>query len=49
MDLSTVGKNISSGKYATLLEAADDIRLIWKNCQVRGKRRGNGCAFIVRA
>ena len=31
MDLGTVKKNISSGKYKTVHEAADDVRLVWTN------------------
>jgi len=32
MDLGTVKKNIADRKYATITEAADDVRLVWTNC-----------------
>jgi hypothetical protein len=32
MDLGLVKKNLSSGKYKSIHEAAADVRLIWKNC-----------------
>mmetsp|Transcript_15677 Transcript_15677/g.31664 ORF Transcript_15677/g.31664 Transcript_15677/m.31664 type:complete len:216 (-) Transcript_15677:99-746(-) len=32
MDLGKVKENLQSGKYRTAGEAADDIRLVWKNC-----------------
>jgi hypothetical protein len=32
MDLGTVKKNLAEGKYATVLEAAADVRLTFSNC-----------------
>lgn len=32
MDLGTVKKKLERGKYHDVSEAADDIRLVWKNC-----------------
>jgi hypothetical protein len=32
MDLGLVKKKVNEGKYKTIHEAADDVRLIWKNC-----------------
>ena len=32
MDLGTVKKKLEKGKYHDVSEAADDIRLVWKNC-----------------
>ena len=32
MDLSLVKKRVNEGKYKSIHEAADDVRLIWKNC-----------------
>lgn len=32
MDLGLVKKNLNDGKYKTVHDAADDVRLIWKNC-----------------
>ncbi len=32
MDLGLVKKKLNEGKYKTIHDAADDIRLIWKNC-----------------
>ena len=33
MDLGLVKQKINEGKYKTLHEAAEDVRLIWKNCK----------------
>uniref|UniRef100_A0A7S2WIF9 Bromo domain-containing protein n=1 Tax=Eucampia antarctica TaxID=49252 RepID=A0A7S2WIF9_9STRA len=32
MDLGQVKRNIETSKYKTIHEAAEDVRLIWKNC-----------------
>ena len=32
MDLGQVKRNIETNKYKSIHDAADDIRLIWKNC-----------------
>ena len=32
MDLGTIKKKLDKGKYHDVSEAADDIRLVWKNC-----------------
>ena len=32
MDLGTVKKKIADGKYKTIANAADDVRLVWTNC-----------------
>jgi len=32
MDLGLVKKNLNDGKYKTVHDAADDVRLIWKKC-----------------
>jgi hypothetical protein len=32
MDLGLIKKKLNEGKYKTIHDAADDIRLIWKNC-----------------
>ena len=32
MDLGMVKKKINEGKYKTIHEASDDVRMIWKNC-----------------
>jgi hypothetical protein len=32
MDLSTVMKRLTSNSYSSIDKAADDVRLIWKNC-----------------
>jgi hypothetical protein len=32
MDLGLVKKKLNDGTYKTIHDAADDIRLIWKNC-----------------
>jgi len=32
MDLGTIKKKLEKGKYHDVSEAADDIRLVWKNC-----------------
>jgi len=32
MDLGTIKKKISSRKYKTIRQAADDVRLVWSNC-----------------
>ncbi|KAL7549835.1 hypothetical protein ACHAWF_013091 [Thalassiosira exigua] len=32
MDLGLVKQRINEGKYKTIHDAADDVRLIWKNC-----------------
>ena len=32
MDLSLVKRRVNEGKYESIHEAADDVRLIWKNC-----------------
>jgi len=46
MDLSQVKKNIENGKYSTINEAADDIRLIWDNCK---RYNADGSDFYVLA
>jgi hypothetical protein len=33
MDLGLVKRKINEGKYKTIHEAAEDVRLIWKNCK----------------
>jgi hypothetical protein len=33
MDLGTVNKRLTEGHYKNPIEAAKDIRLVWKNCQ----------------
>lgn len=30
--MGTIKKNIDGGKYASINDAADDVRLVWKNC-----------------
>ena len=32
MDLGTVKKKIADGKYKSITNAADDVRLVWTNC-----------------
>jgi len=32
MDLGLVKKKVNEGKYKSIHDAADDVRLIWKNC-----------------
>ena len=32
MDLGTIKKNVTARKYATIAEAAEDVRLVWTNC-----------------
>ena len=32
MDLGTVKRKLTEGKYKTVFEAAEDVRLIWTNC-----------------
>lgn len=32
MDLGTVKKKVAARKYATIQEAAEDVRLVWTNC-----------------
>ena len=32
MDLALVKKKINEGKYKSIHDAADDVRMIWKNC-----------------
>mmetsp|Transcript_34666 Transcript_34666/g.83734 ORF Transcript_34666/g.83734 Transcript_34666/m.83734 type:complete len:234 (-) Transcript_34666:329-1030(-) len=32
MDLGTVKTKIDAGKYSSINDAADDVRLVWKNC-----------------
>lgn len=32
MDLGLVKKKVNEGKYKSIHEAAEDVRLIWKNC-----------------
>jgi len=46
MDLSQVKKNIETNKYSTIHEAADDVRLIWKNCMLYN---ADGSDFFVLA
>lgn len=46
MDLSQVKKNIESGKYSSIHEAADDVRLIWSNCMTYN---ADGSDFYVLA
>merc|ERR1712048_246140 len=46
MDLGQVKKNIESGKYSSIHEAADDVRLIWSNCMTYN---ADGSDFYVLA
>ena len=46
MDLSQVKRNIENGKYASISQAADDVRLIWKNCM---QYNADGSDFYVLA
>ena len=32
MDLSTVKKKLAKGRYDSIFDAAEDVRLVWKNC-----------------
>jgi len=32
MDLGTIQKKMKDGKYKTLYEVAEDVRLVWNNC-----------------
>ena len=32
MDLGLVKKKLNEGKYKSIHDVADDVRLIWKNC-----------------
>jgi Bromodomain len=34
MDLGTIKKNIVDRKYKTLVEANEDVKLVWYNCQL---------------
>ena len=34
MDLGTIKRGIESGKYETIDEIANDIRLVWTNCML---------------
>ena len=42
MDLGMVKKKINEGKYKTIHEASDDVRMIWKNCMTYN---ADGCDF----
>jgi len=46
MDLGQIKKNIESGKYTSIHEAADDVRLIWNNCMTYN---ADGSDFYVLA
>lgn len=46
MDLSQVKRNIESGKYGNINEAAEHVRLIWKNCM---QYNADGSDFYVLA
>ena len=46
MDLTTVSKKLAKGEYKTIAAAADDIRLIWKNCMAYN---ADGSDFYVLA
>lgn len=46
MDLGQVKKNIETNKYKSVQEAADDVRLIWKNCMTYN---ADGSDFYVLA
>ena len=32
MDLGTVKRKVAEGRYASVFDAAEDVRLVWKNC-----------------
>lgn len=34
MDLGTIKRGIEGGKYETIDEIANDIRLVWSNCML---------------
>jgi hypothetical protein len=46
MDLGTVKKKIGDRKYTNLHEAAEDVRLVWKNCMTYN---ADGSDFFVLA
>eukprot|EP00586_Coscinodiscus_wailesii_P000735 CAMPEP_0172485210 /NCGR_PEP_ID=MMETSP1066-20121228/13127_1 /TAXON_ID=671091 /ORGANISM="Coscinodiscus wailesii, Strain CCMP2513" /LENGTH=234 /DNA_ID=CAMNT_0013250293 /DNA_START=209 /DNA_END=913 /DNA_ORIENTATION=+ len=46
MDLAQVKRNIENGKYPTIHDAAEDVRLIWKNCM---QYNADGSDFYVLA
>jgi len=46
MDLAKVKRNIETNKYATIEEAAENVRLIWKNCM---QYNADGSDFYVLA
>lgn len=46
MDLNQVKRNIEIGKYSNINEAAEDVRLIWKNCM---QYNADGSDFYVLA
>jgi hypothetical protein len=46
MDLGLVKKNLNDGKYKSIHEAANDVRLIWKNCMTYN---ADGSDFYVLA
>lgn len=46
MDLGTIKKNIVDRKYKTLVEANDDVRLVWQNCMTYN---ADGSDFFILA
>uniref|UniRef100_A0A7S2MY29 Bromo domain-containing protein n=1 Tax=Helicotheca tamesis TaxID=374047 RepID=A0A7S2MY29_9STRA len=46
MDLGQVKRKIESGKYGTIHDAAEDVRLIWKNCM---QYNADGSDFYILA
>lgn len=44
MDLGTIKFNLESNKYATLDEAAADVRLVWSNCMLYNR---NGSEVLL--
>lgn len=46
MDLGTVKRNITSRKYKSIPEAAEDIRLVWTNCMTYNQ---DGSDFYILA
>lgn len=46
MDLSQIKRNIENGKYGSINDAAEDVRLIWKNCM---QYNADGSDFYILA
>jgi len=46
MDLSQIKRNIDNNKYENITDAADDVRLIWKNCM---QYNADGSDFYILA